>query len=66
MMDKGQYLRERAFKGGRFSVAERVLNTPIDERKAFVWLVTRLHAKDMLSVDDIDDMLFEARPLGEQ
>ena len=66
MMDKDQYLREQAFKGGRFSVAERVRHTPIDERKAFVWLVNHLHAKDILSVDDIDDMLFDARPLSQQ
>jgi len=66
MTDKDQYLREQAFKGGRFSVAERVAHTPIDERKAFAWLVNRLHAKDILSVDEIDDMLFEARPLSEQ
>ena len=64
MTNKEEYLRERAFKAGPFSVAERVLNTPIDERKALKWLVNRLHAKEILSVDDIDDMLFEARPLG--
>jgi hypothetical protein len=65
-MDKEQYLRERAFKGGRFSVAERIVHTATDERKAFAWLVNHLHAKNILSVDDIDEMLFEARPLSEQ
>jgi hypothetical protein len=64
MTDRDEYLRERAFKGGRFSVAERVLHTPIDDKKALKWLVSRLHEKGILSVDDIDMMLYEARPPG--
>jgi hypothetical protein len=62
MTDREEYLRERTFKGGRFNVDERTLNTLIDERKAFAWLVNHLHTKGILSVDDFDTMLFEARP----
>jgi hypothetical protein len=53
MTDKDQYLRERTFKGGPFNVHQRMLNTPIDERKAFAWLVNHLHEKGVLSVDDV-------------
>jgi hypothetical protein len=62
MTDKDQYLRESTFKGGPFSVAQRVLHTPINQQKAFSWLVNHLHERGILSVDDIDSMLFEARP----
>jgi len=64
MTAKDEYLRERTFRDGPFTVLQRLLNTPMDERKAFAFLVNHLHQKGILSVDDVNDMLFEARPVG--
>ena len=64
MTDRDQYLRERTNKGFA-DLTKRLLSTPVDERKALLWLVNRLHTKKMLTDEDIDDLLFDARPIGE-
>jgi hypothetical protein len=62
MSEKDDYIREQTLKAA--SVHKRVLNVPLDERKAFAWLVSHLHVKKILSDDDIDTMLWEARRPG--
>jgi hypothetical protein len=67
MPDRDEYLRNVTYKGGKFSVAERVLNTLLNlneqrPAKALAWLVTHLHEQGTLTLDDIDNLLYAMRP----
>ena len=64
MTDRDEYLSQRTYKGGKLNLHERMLYADFNERKAFAWLVYHLHTKGILSVDDVDSMLFDARPTG--
>jgi hypothetical protein len=63
MTDKERYIRERT-NVGIVDVTERLLSVPIDERKAIVFLVNHLHEKSLLTGDDINSLLWEARRAG--
>jgi hypothetical protein len=62
-MTREEDLREQTFEGGSSNPAERVWRTLKDEAmraKAFAWLVSSPHEKNIMSTDDIDTMLLDA------
>jgi hypothetical protein len=64
MTDKDDYIRERTNKGFGDDLYKRLRSTPVDEKKAFAWLVNHLYTKGHLSVEEFETMLYDARPVG--